>query len=273
MAPTEERHRIFGVDFSGSKTACSKIWISESVIEDGIFHVLRTYPLKDIVPDKKKDRDSCLQALRSLITSNEDAVFGMDFPFSLPLELLFTDSWESFVSEFAGRYASAEQFRNEMRTFTHKKELKRLTDTEVKAPFCVYNLRLYRQTYFGIRNVILPLLIENSACMIPMQEPVEGKPWLMEICPASTLKSAGLYTPYKGKSAREKEAREYILKEMEEKGITVTSDIKDLIIGNADGDALDSMLAAFAASKAVPEVKKIMGSLPHIYLLEGYTFF
>ncbi|WP_406656305.1 hypothetical protein V7O62_10645 [Methanolobus sp. ZRKC2] len=273
MTQTEVKHRIYGVDFSGSKTACNKIWISEAIIEKSTLHILRCYPIKDIVSGKKKDRDSCLLALRSLISSSPDGVFGMDFPFSLPKELLFTDDWESFVSGFAESYTSPEQFRNKMRELTHKKELKRLTDTEVKAPFCVYNLRLYRQTYFGIRDVLLPLFKERSACMIPMQEPVGGKPWLMEICPASTLKKEGLYISYKGKSGREKEARKHILEKMEKLGISVTTEVKNSMLNNEDGDALDSMLAAFAASKAIPRLKGITNSLPPIYFQEGYTFF
>ncbi|MDW7733020.1 MAG: hypothetical protein SCH66_11405 [Methanolobus sp.] len=273
MSPAEARHRIFGVDFSGSKTACNKIWISEAVIESDILRLRSCYPVKDIVPGKKKDRDSCLLALRSLISSNKDSVFGMDFPFSLPGKLLFTDDWESFVLGFAEKYASAEQFRSEMREFTQKKELKRLTDTEVKAPFCVYNLRLYRQTYFGIRDILLPLLREDRACIIPMHEPEADKPWLMEICPASTLKKEGLYIPYKGKSNREKEAREHILEKMEERGILIKSSIKDSVIGNTDGDALDSILAAFAVSKAIPQLEETLSSLQPIYLLEGHTFF
>ncbi|MBN2109482.1 MAG: DUF429 domain-containing protein [Methanosarcinaceae archaeon] len=274
MSRTGVRHRIYGVDFSGSETACKKIWISEAVSEDKSLRVLSSCPLKDIVPGKNRDRDTCLAALRSLISGNADAVFGMDFPFSLPQELLFTGDWTSFVAGFARRYPSPEIFRSEMRRNSPlQKELKRRTDTEVRAPFCVYNLRLYRQTYYGIRDVLLPLLMEDSARMIPMQEPVEGKPWLMEICPASTLKSEGLYIPYKGRSAREKESREYILKMMEERGVIVTSTIRDLLISNPGGDALDSMLAAFAAARAVPGLEEKMGSLPPAYYLEGYTFF
>ncbi|QLC50887.1 DUF429 domain-containing protein [Methanolobus zinderi] len=273
MDPAEVRHRIYGVDFSGSKTACKKIWISEAFVQEGKLRILRTFPIGDLVNGKKKDRDACLKALRELISGSEKSVFGMDFPFSLPRELLFTDTWESFVSGFADRYSSPEQFRNQMRTYTQNKELKRLTDSEVKAPFCVYNLRLYRQTYYGIRDVLGPLLEEESACMIPMHRTVEDKPWLMEICPASTLKNEGLYIPYKGKSPEKKRAREYILAEMQERGITMEARIRELIIGNTDGDALDSMIAAFATSRAIPGLENTLKTIRSIYLLEGYTFF
>ncbi|TGC11056.1 hypothetical protein [Methanolobus halotolerans] len=273
MTPSGVRHRIYGVDFSGSKIACNKIWISEAVVQNGILRIISCYPVRDIVPDNKKDRDSCLLALRSLISSSKDSVFGMDFPFSLPGELMFADDWKSFILEFAERYTSPEHFRNEMKASMQNRELKRLTDTEVKAPFCVYNLRLYRQTFFGIRDVLLPLLKENSACMIPMHGPTGNKPWLIEICPASTLKKEELYIPYKGKSLREKQAREYILEEIQKKGIVTTPAIRDLAVNDHEGDALDSMIAAFAASKAVPGLEMTLNKLPDIYRLEGYTFY
>lgn len=273
MDPAEVRHRIYGVDFSGSRTACKKIWISEAFVQGDKLRILRTFPAGDLVERGKKDRDVCLKALRELISSSRKCVFGMDFPFSLPRELLFTDSWQSFISGFADRYSSPEQFRDQMRTYTRNKELKRLTDSEVKAPFCVYNLRLYRQTYYGIRDVLGPLLEKKSACIIPMHRPIGDKPWLMEICPASTLKSEGLYIPYKGKSPEKKRAREYILAEMEDRGITMESRIRKLIIGNTDGDALDSTIAAFAASRAIPGLEDTLKTIRPIYYLEGYTFF
>jgi hypothetical protein len=272
MMRTEEQRPIYGVDFSGSKTACRKIWVSEGFIRDGILEVSACYPISDIVGDKSRDRNSCLLALRSLITGSRNGVFGMDFPFSLPHQLLSSSDWKSFISGFPGKYPSAEHFREEMRALSPDHELKRLTDSQVRAPFCVYNLRLYRQTYFGIRDVLGPLVTENSACVLPMQEPVSNKPWLIEVCPASTLKKEGLYISYKGKSFRDSEARKYILEEMLDRGISISPHIKDTAISNTDGDALDSIIAAFISSRAVRRLDILRESLPQIYLTEGYTF-
>ena len=274
MMQTEEQRRIYGVDFSGSKTACRKIWVSEGVIDDdGILGISACYPISDIVAGTSRDRSSCLLALRSLITSSTNGIFGMDFPFSLPHRLLFSSDWSSFISAFPGKYPSAGHFREEMRSLSPDQELKRLTDIEVRAPFCVYNLRLYRQTYFGIRDVLGPLVAEDLACVLPMQEPVSNKPWLIEVCPASTLKKEGLYIPYKGRSSRVSESRKYILEAMVDRGISIPSHIKDTALANTDGDALDSVIAAFASSKAVRGMDTLRDSLPHIYLTEGYTFF
>lgn len=278
MTFTEGQRRIYGVDFSGSKTACRKIWISEGIVnDDGTLYISACYPVSELAADGAKDRDSCLLRLRSLIAKSRKAIFGMDFPFSLPQKLLSSPGtspdWRSLILDFAERYSSPEQFREEMKSLAPDRELKRLTDAEVKAPFCVYNLRLYRQTYYGIRNVLRPLVVEDLACVLPMQEPASDKPWLIEICPASTLKKEGLYIPYKGSSSRESESRKYILEEMLDRGIQIFPEVSDHILKNNDGDALDSLIAAFATSKAASRLDFLQESLPGIYLTEGYTFY
>jgi hypothetical protein len=273
FAATGKKRRIFGVDFSGAKDAGRKIWISEGVINDNELQIRSCYPIFEIVLSKSKKRDACLSALRGLIISNTNSVFGMDFPFSLPDKLMSGKDWYSFVSEFPDEYDSADDFRKKMQQMGGKTELKRLTDVEVKAPFSIYNLWVYKQTYFGIRDVLRPLVTEEKACAVPMQEPEFEKPWLMEICPASTLKSEDLYIGYKGRTEKEEKKREYILSKLIENGITISEDTEEKIIKNKDGDALDSFVAAYATYRSILKMNDIIGKLPDIYLREGYTFY
>lgn len=273
FAATGRKRRIFGVDFSGAKDAGRKIWISEGVAEGDRLTLLNCYPVSAISLNGTKERSACLSALRELILSNKDSVIGMDFPFSLPEKLMFGKDWCSFVSEFQNVYESADEFRRTMQEAGGNTELKRLTDVEVKAPFSIYNLWVYKQTYYGIRDVLHPLVISGSVCALPMQKPEDGKPWLMEICPASTLKSENLYISYKGRTEKEKGNRGFILDEILKNGIDVPDAIKDKIINNKDGDALDSLVAAYATFRSVRKLDDIIGKLPDIYLREGYTFF
>ena len=273
FAATGKKRRIFGVDFSGAKDAGRKIWISEGVISDVGLQIRSCYPIFEIVPGKSKKRDACLSALRGLIISNTNSVFGMDFPFSLPDKLMSGKDWYSFVSEFPDEYGSADYFRKKMQQMGGKTELKRLTDVEVKAPFSIYNLWVYKQTYFGIRDVLRPLVIEEKACAVPMQEPEFEKTWLMEICPASTLKSEDLYIGYKGRTEKEEKKREYILSKLIENGITISEDTEEKLIKNKDGDALDSFVAAYATYRSILKMNDTIGKLPDIYLREGYTFY
>lgn len=273
FAAAGNKRRIFGVDFSGAKDAGRKIWITEAAVQDGVLTLSACYPVCELVPDKNKGREVGLEALCRLILSNPCSVFGMDFPFSLPEKLLSAKEWTAFISDFLSEYRSVDDFRKRMRETGGKKELKRLTDIEVKAPFSIYNLRIYRQTYFGIRDVLRPLVISEKVCAVPMQKPDKDRPWLMEICPASTLKKEGLYIGYKGNTPQDEEKRSYITERFIEKGISVPEDIRLRIVKNKDGDALDSFIAAYAAYSSVLKLGSIIRDLPGIYLREGYTFF
>nr|WP_319508702.1 hypothetical protein [uncultured Methanolobus sp.] len=273
FAATGIQRRIYGVDFSGAKDAGRKIWVSEGFVEAGKLVIIKCYPVSELVPGKVKARDVCLSALRDLIVSDNNSVFGMDFPFSLPRQLMFGKDWYSFISDFPHEYSSADQFRKAMQVAGGKIELKRLTDVEVKAPFSIYNLWVFKQTYHGIRDVVHPLVMADKVCAIPMQSPHESKPWLMEVCPASTLKSEDLYISYKGRSEKEKRTRGYILDELLHKGITIREALRETIINNKDGDALDSLIAAYATFRSVRKLDDVIGNLHDIYLREGYTFF
>ena len=57
----------------------------------------------------------------------------------------------------------------------------------------IFRLRLYRQTYFGIRDVLYPLARDQQVCVLPMQSVLPDRAWILKICPASTLKRENLY--------------------------------------------------------------------------------
>jgi hypothetical protein len=113
----------------------------------------------------------------------------------LPITLLDGSSWQGFVLGFARRHANADDFRQAFRLASPGVELKRITDVETRTPFSPYDVRLYRQIFFGIRDVLAPLVRDDAARVLPLQSPVPGKACLLEICPASTLKRFHLYAP------------------------------------------------------------------------------
>ena len=78
-------------------------------------------------------------------------------------------------------------------------------------------MRIYRQTYYGIRDLLGPLVAKNLVNVPPLHDSGDGVPWLMEVCPASTLKASGLYGSYKD-ARGSVEAREFILSSLEKSG-------------------------------------------------------
>ena len=64
-----------------------------------------------------------------------------------------------------------------------------------------------------------------TACVLPLQAPLPAIPWLLEVCPASTLKQVWSYRySYKGREEQKREAREHILEGFEGKGMLVVPD-------------------------------------------------
>ena len=266
----DSRYVIYGIDFSGSQHACSKIWISKGIINTSYLDMVDCYPLEEVAG---KNPEDCYNALRDLITGANASIFGVDFPLSVPL--LFMDKfgdWTAFVKQFPERYSTPEEFRKSFYSLAGGIELKRITESKLKAPFSPYNLRLFRQTYYGICNVIHPLMNLNAARFLPMQKADVRLPWVIEICPACTLKKENMYHSYKGidKSGR----RSQILDHLINMGLNVPPDSGSRIIDNSPGDALDSVIASMSVFCTLKR-KKITQcdrSDSDIYRTEGYIF-
>ena len=263
--------QVFGVDFSGASDAGRKIWIAAGSIEDDTLHIhdcLRGATL----PGSARARDRCLAALRAFIVRAGASIFGLDFPFGLPAGLIQQPRWEDFVRAFPDRYSDPDAFRQACFASADGRELKRVTDVEAQTPFSPYNLWLYRQTYFGLRDVLYPLVRDRAVSVLPMQRAEIGKPWLIEICPASTLKQHDLYAPYKGKSIERRAMRQHILRALKRsEPIELTASARSAALNDAEGDALDSIIAALAAFRAVHS-PGLTARNRSPYALEGHVY-
>ena len=266
------KDNIYGIDFSGAKDAGKKIWIAEGTIAKG------TLLIQDCIggnglPGSGNKLEMCLPALRSFVKKHSDAAFGMDFPFGLPKSLVKEDSWKDFILKFPSLYSSPEEFQEKCTSraleisLGQRKELKRETDDKARTPFSPYNLKIFKQTYYGISELLYPLVSGELVCVLPMQEPDVGKPWLLEICPASTLKHLNFYRfQYKGRYERHREARRQLLKRVMRVGPVRLGrgDLSDIVIDDPGGDALDSIIAALATYQALKTMV--------LYPIEGYVY-
>ena len=270
------QERVYGVDFSGGKRAGDKIWIAQAVPYRRGIVVEACAPATEFL-GCSADRADVLPALRAFIGSSENAAFGCDFPFSLPRELIAAESWAEFVAEFPERYGTESEFRERCLAtaveMTGRKELRRRTDVEAKAPFCAYNLRIFRQTYYGISEILRPLVADNLVNIPPLHYSEDDAPWVMEVCPASTLKASGLYGSYKD-ARGSVEARENILLALKESGRVTfkDGDVRDRVLADRQGDALDSVIAAEATFRAIADPERIVQAHRFPYYLEACIF-
>jgi hypothetical protein len=265
--------RVYGVDFSGAQDAGKRIWIASGTAEGDALRIDECRRGDDL-PGSGKSRDACLTALRKLIRSRKASAFGLDFPFGLPRPLVRQTGWDAFVLSFPSEYPNPDRFRRTCREAAGGRELKRATDREARTPFSAYNLRLYRQTYYGIRDVLHPLVRDRQACVLPMQKTAADRPWILEICPASTLKQAGLYMPYKGRTEEHRTARASILEHLECTGAlsVPASSLRSKLLDDRGGDALDSVIGALATFRALcsPDLLAVGHESP--YGVEGFVY-
>ncbi len=274
------RH-IYGIDFSGARDAGKKIWIARGIVEG------RKLRIEDCCQASSlhgagNDRDSCLVALRDFIAKEKNSIFGADFPFGLPdkviQELFKVGTWAEFVRDFYETFSSPKNFRKTCWKAANSSELKRVADKRSKTPFSPYNLRVCYQTYYGIHDILYPLVSADQARVLPMQGIERGKTIIIEICPASTLKKLekqpdgrNLYKTYKGKGEEYRNQRLQIVDAlMKTNLISIPDPIRTTALNDTGGDALDSIIAAYSTFYA--SCKHFAVEDKKDYRLEGYVF-
>jgi hypothetical protein len=245
--------RVLGVDFSGASDAGRKIWIAECRRGRG-----QRLQLVDLLPAAALPGGGvtpavAIAALARHVVSRPDTIAGFDFPFTLPKAVIDTARWEAFAAGFAARFPEPDSFRAWALRRAGGRELRRAADRAAKTPFNSYNLRIYRQTWWGITHLLGPLLAADAAIVRPYQPlPPSPQPILIEACPASSLKALGFYPAYKGRDAAHRRARQAILNRLIDCGLIdrPAPGVQRVLLDNAGGDALDSVIAAIATAHA-----------------------
>lgn len=268
------RDHVFGVDFSGSSSPGRKIWITEANLRGGSIQIVKCEPASDWFGRSASDRDSIYHDLIQLIESHLSAVFGFDFPFSLPKTVLKNvSSWRGHLEnldQLSGN-KSAEEFRQScVGRATVKpgasKYLRRETDWRYGGQ-CPYHHHLQHQTYHGQRNILAPLITGDDAVAIPMQDQSPTHPWMIEVYPAATLSKLGLYQQgYKNHTGSARR-RSHNIDGLRDWGVMVSSPITQRCIDN--DDAHDSLVAAVGTSCALQDDFPVDNACPDI---EGQIF-
>jgi hypothetical protein len=237
--------RIYGVDFSGARDAGRKIWLCSAHIDGDHLRIDALHRAADLFG--AVERDFIYPTLVDYIAAAGESVWGMDFPFSLAQTQMRHATWTALAAQFAHDYPTPDDLYHD-----GKGHGRRLTDVHAKTPFDPANLRIYRQTYFGIRDLLAPLALSGRARVLPMQVYEPSQPNLIEVCPASTLKRLDLYRPYKGRGAAFRSTRAQLLSALRERAVVWAETAEAAALDNAEGDALDALIAAYAAWKALP---------------------
>jgi len=268
--------RIVGVDFSGdARAAGRKIWLAEATIEGDGVRVRDCAPVADRL-DVSAAREESIPALtRFLASLPESAAVGLDFPFGLPREVVPAASWSAFLRAFPGWFDSPDALRRRCRERAavagESGQLFRATDEHLGA-LSPWNLRLRTQTFFGIRDVLRPLALAAAVRAAPMQAPEPDRPTLLEVYPAATLAELDCdATGYKdgGEAARERRAD--LVDRLGDEGVDLADEMRETVVEDDAGDALDSVLAAFAAARNAADPANLHTTHERLRV-EGYVY-
>jgi hypothetical protein len=250
--------RVVGIDFSGAAMSGQTAWAAQTeVIDAGNRLVLsQLSSLGKLAGDDS--RPAVNAYLVQAIRDSSDTLWGMDFPFGLPIELGL-GTWHQqlkYVANFSGNAKDlGRHLVQTAQTLGHTMHVRRVTDRETQTPFDCYHYRIIYQTFHGMRDVLLPAAKHRWTCVLPFhyRRFDTAKRWIVETCPSSTLKRLKLphrlYKQSAGKPPTEsqKSIRKTILKALTHP-ITGFIEIKPafqkVMLHDPGGDALDSVLAA-----------------------------
>jgi Protein of unknown function (DUF429) len=253
---------VFGVDFSGAKLAGRTTWIARAALRGRgarrRLHLLELASLERLCGSA--EREASLAHLVQMIRASHNALWAIDAPFGLPVEVLdagvtwleslrFVRDWEE------GGYALGLWCLERAKALGGPMHIYRATDRAAKAPFDPYHYRIIFQTFHAMRDVVAPLARVRETAVLPFQyrRLPSARRVLVEACPSSTLKRLKLpHQNYKQPaggplSADKRRTRRAILTGLRP-FVEIAPTHRRRIARDPGGDALDAVIAAVGAT-------------------------
>ena len=206
--------RVCGVDFSGASKSGKTAWLAhfEADWTSGTLQLVGLASLGKLAGSD--ERGAVCRYLAEEISRSQNALWAMDFPFALPIELGGQD-WMAqleMVAKFESDEASGNpaavfgrQLSVAARQIVSSGRIRRKTDVETSTPFDSYHYRIIYQTFHGMRDVLLPVARTTGTAVIPFQysSMASASRIVVESCPSSSLKRWDLpHSRYKQSGGR-----------------------------------------------------------------------
>lgn len=262
--------RVFGVDFSAARDAGDHIWVCRAHPGDDGIRIESVEPLSRL-PGGASPRLDAMRALVGKVIESPRSAWGFDFCFALPAPVVEALApgvrGHGAQIDVVGSWGSADALRRLCRAAMGRRELRRRTDREAATLLSPYNLRIYRQTFHGMVEVLSPLRRRPEVAVLPFDRLTAGRGdgqrlpfnraagglqhiYVMEVCPASLLAALALpASGYKGRGGGAGARRQAIFTHLVRAGLVrpVPRALRRRIVEQSGGDALDALLAAVAA--------------------------
>jgi hypothetical protein len=278
---------IYGVDFSGAKLAGRNTWVATLERRGGARR--ERYALTELSCLEKlcgtAERGPALAHLVELIARSDGALWALDAPFGLPVEVLDPGTrWPAqleFLNDWGDdAYGVGLEFLNRAKRLGGPMHIRRLTDHEARAPFDCYHYRIIYQTFYGMRDVLRPLARTRGTAILPFQyrRLPSARRVLVEACPSSTLQRLGwphqnYKQPAGGPLTRKRlRTRRQILDALE-RHVAISPRHRRVMMRNGGGDAIDAVLAGVGARHAWRDADHGAIARHPRYRLEGKLFY
>jgi len=259
---------VYGVDFSGARLAGRTTWIARldpaPSTKEPVFALTSLDRLDRLAGTA--DRQPALAHLVRMVAESRDALWALDFPFGLPVELFPARSrWPrqlALVREYAADdYGLGIECLRRARSLGGPMHIRRQTDVDARAPFDPYHYRIIYQTFYGMHAVLAPLWRAPRTAVLPFRYDrlATADRVLVEACPASTLKRLGLpHQNYKqpagGPLTRRRRLTRRTILDGISNAVRIAARERRVMMRDPGGDATDAVLAALGAARAFASV-------------------
>ena len=237
---------LHGVDFSGADAGgAAKI---RMVSRD--LHA----PRAAVKLDGRFDRKGLVRRILGLRQDGRAHLVRIDAPSGLPLDTLRTlavePTWAAMAAWLAG-FGSPRLWRSQVRA-ADRREPRRACDAAFRTPMAPMNLRVFKQTFTLIAEVLCPLA--EAGVRIEPVHAGGGELTVCEGCPASVLRLKGWPDHgYKGEGEPPRTVRADILRRLQQREkLVLAPEMASAAEADPEGDLLDAILLVTDPMQWVP---------------------
>ncbi len=267
--------RVYSAIFDAhAQESGDRSWFVEAEVSGQSLHVVDCTPIAERFGVSPHRTDTVAALVSFLADLGGRNAVGFDFPFGLPKAVIPERRWRRFVDQLPDWFSSPEDMakrcRMHARLVTDGAETNVLRATEEPlSAVTAYDERLCTETFYGIRDVLRPLVLTDTARVVPMQLPSEDLPLVLETYPAGTLDALRCQTP-EGDRPGDGPPPALVLDSLSDRSVEFPSSVRERVL-DGDDNALEAVVAAFATFRNAvdPTNLRMTDELPSV---EGYIY-
>jgi hypothetical protein len=212
---------------------------------------------------ERMDRRGLLERIRASAHDGASHFWRIDAPVGMPAATIEAHEVEGdwlAVAQWMESFGGPRPWRAALRS-VERMEPRRATDHDARTPMAPMNLRVFKQTWTLVCEVLLPLAREGQVSIEPMRPVPGARVAVGEGCPASVLQRRGWPSrAYKGEGEPPQRVREEILRRLRGVGVRTSAVVQRAAAEDVEGDIVDALiLTTDPCACAVPREATVEG--------------